>query len=188
MAPPTISHNSITTPQPAGTGLMAMGLLKVKVVRGVNLAIRDFFSSTSDPYVVLHMGEKKLFTTKVIKKNTNPEWNEEATLYVQDLNLPIKVNVYDKDRFSKDDSMGYAEFDIRPIIYVAKRDLSNVPNGFGVQTIIPSRHNFLAKDSTIYKAEGKVMQDLALRLQDVERGVIELTLTWDTGARCLECY
>ncbi|KAJ4781764.1 Calcium-dependent lipid-binding (CaLB domain) family protein [Rhynchospora pubera] len=164
-----------------------LGLLKVKVVKGVNLAIRDV--SSSDPYVVLHMGKQKL-KTKVIKKNTNPEWNEELTLSVEDPNLPIKVNVYDKDLFSRDDSMGRAEFDIRPFVDVVKRDLSNVPNGTVVEKLIPSRQNFLAEESAIYKAEGKVMQDLALRLKDVECGEIELKLTWVTipGARGLERY
>lgn len=33
-----------------------MGLLKVKVVKGVNLAVRDMLSS--DPYVVLTLGQQ----------------------------------------------------------------------------------------------------------------------------------
>lgn len=98
--------------------------------------------------------------------------------------------MYDKDLFSKDDSMGHAEFDIRPFIEVLKRDLSNVPNGTVIEKIIPSRQNCLAEESGIYKAEGKVMQDLALRLKKVECGEIELRLTWITipGARGLEHF
>jgi hypothetical protein len=98
--------------------------------------------------------------------------------------------VYDKDLFSKDDSMGNAEFDIRPFINVVKRDLSNVPNGTVIEKFIPSRQNCLVEESAIYKAEGTVMQDLALRLKDVECGEIELRLTWVTipGARGLERF
>jgi hypothetical protein len=33
-----------------------MGLLKVRVVRGINLACRD--TTSSDPYVVLRMGKQ----------------------------------------------------------------------------------------------------------------------------------
>jgi hypothetical protein len=99
-------------------------------------------------------------------------------------------NVYDKDLFSKDDNMGHAEFDIRPFVEVVKRDLSSVPNGTVIHKIIPSRQNCLAEETAIYKAEGTVMQDLALRLKDVERGEIELRLTWVTipGARGLERF
>ncbi|KAF3332646.1 putative ADP-ribosylation factor GTPase-activating protein AGD11 isoform X1 [Carex littledalei] len=164
-----------------------LGLLKVKVIKGVNLAVRDI--SSSDPYVILRMGNKKL-KTKVIKKNTNPVWNEELTLSIEDPNIPISVNVYDKDLFSRDDSMGHAEFDIRTFIEVVKRDLSNVPNGTVIQKITPSCQNSLAEESAIYKAEGTIMQDMALRLKDVECGEIELRLTWGTipGARGLERF
>jgi C2 domain len=36
-----------------------LGLLKVKVIRGRNLAVRDI--SSSDPYVVLRMGKQVYF-------------------------------------------------------------------------------------------------------------------------------
>jgi hypothetical protein len=35
-----------------------LGLLKVKVVRGLNLAICDPLSHSSDPYVVIHLGQQ----------------------------------------------------------------------------------------------------------------------------------
>jgi len=65
-----------------------VGLVRVRVVRGVNLAIRDLRSS--DPYVVVRIGKQKL-RTKVIKKNTNPEWNEELTLSIEDPAHPVKL-------------------------------------------------------------------------------------------------
>ncbi|XP_078176995.1 GTPase activating protein 1-like [Carex rostrata] len=164
-----------------------LGLLKVKVRKGVNLAVKDV--SSSDPYVVLRMGQKKL-KTKVIKKNTNPVWDEELTLSIEDPNIPIRVNVYDEDLLSRDDSMGHAEIDIRTFIEVVKRDLSNVPNGTVIQKITPSPQNCLAEESGIYKAEGTVMQDLTLRLKDVQCGDIVLRLTWGMipGARGLERF
>ncbi|KAL3024556.1 hypothetical protein AAZX31_04G129700 [Glycine max] len=48
-----------------------LGLLKVIVVQGKRLVIRDF--KTSDPYVVLKLGNQ----TKVINSCLNPIWNEE---------------------------------------------------------------------------------------------------------------
>ncbi|CAN0874894.1 Probable ADP-ribosylation factor GTPase-activating protein AGD13, partial [Linum grandiflorum] len=56
-----------------------IGLLKVKVVKGTNLAVRDMMSS--DPYVVLSLG-KQTVQTSVIRSNLNPEWNEELMLSV----------------------------------------------------------------------------------------------------------
>ncbi|KAJ7960101.1 C2 domain containing protein [Quillaja saponaria] len=87
-----------------------LGLLRIHVHRGVDLAVRDVRSS--DPYVVFKTG--KQVKTRVVKKNTNPEWNEDLTLSIADPNLPIKLYVYDKDTFSLDDKMGDAEFEIGP--------------------------------------------------------------------------
>ncbi|KAK2387826.1 Calcium-dependent lipid-binding (CaLB domain) family protein [Trifolium repens] len=84
-----------------------LGLLKIHVQRGVNLAIRDVTSS--DPYVVINMGKQKL-KTKVVRNNLNPEWNDDLTLYISDTHTPVHLQVYDKDNFSLDDKMGDAEF------------------------------------------------------------------------------
>lgn len=46
-----------------------IGMLRVKVVKGTNLAIRDI--RTSDPYVVLKLGQQTVQTT-VIRSNLNP--------------------------------------------------------------------------------------------------------------------
>ncbi|KAJ4706922.1 C2 domain containing protein, partial [Melia azedarach] len=56
-----------------------MGLLRIHVLRGVNLAVRDV--SSSDPYAVIKMGKQKL-KTRVVKQNVNPEWNEDLTLSI----------------------------------------------------------------------------------------------------------
>ncbi|VFQ67173.1 unnamed protein product [Cuscuta campestris] len=65
-----------------------LGVLKVRIKRGVNLAVRDV--RTSDPYVVVKMGKQKL-KTRVIEKDVNPVWNEDLTLSVSDPNIPIKL-------------------------------------------------------------------------------------------------
>lgn len=86
--------------------------------------------------------------------------------------------MYDKDRFSADDPMGYAEFDIRPFVEAVKMNSGAVPNGTIITKVIPSRQNFLAEESPIYWSEGKVVQDMALRLKQVETGEVELRLEW----------
>ncbi|KAE9600216.1 putative C2 domain-containing protein [Lupinus albus] len=152
-----------------------LGLLRVRVKRGVNLAVRDVRSS--DPYVVLKMGKQKL-KTRVIKKDVNPEWNEDITFSVLDPNLPIILIVYDHDTFSKDDKMGDAEFEISPFIEALRTNLTGLPSGTVISRIQPSKENCLADESCITYTSGKVIQDMILRLQNVECGEVEIQLHW----------
>uniref|UniRef100_A0A0D9VFD7 C2 domain-containing protein n=1 Tax=Leersia perrieri TaxID=77586 RepID=A0A0D9VFD7_9ORYZ len=151
-----------------------VGLVKVRVVRGVNLAVRDLRSS--DPYVIVRMGKQKL-KTRVIKKTTNPEWNDELTLSIENPAVPVRLEVYDKDTFI-DDAMGNAELDIRSLVEVVKMKLDGIQDNTVVKKVIPDRQNCLAEESAIYISEGKVKQDVVLRLRDVECGEIELQLQW----------
>ncbi|KAL4313215.1 hypothetical protein GQ457_01G036980 [Hibiscus cannabinus] len=152
-----------------------MGLLRIHVHRGVNLAIRDVVSS--DPYVVIRMGHQKL-KTRVIKKNINPEWNDDLTLSIADPTLPVKLAVYDRDTFSLDDKMGDAEFEIGPFLNAVKMRLHGLPNGTIITKIQPSRQNCLSQESCIIWSNGKVVQDMFLRLRNVETGEVELQLEW----------
>lgn len=85
--------------------------------------------------------------------------------------------VFDKDTFV-DDSMGNAELDIRPLVDVVKMKLQDVPDKTIVKKVVPNRQNCLAEESSIYVSEGKVKQDLVVRLKNVECGEIELQLQW----------
>lgn len=152
-----------------------MGLLRIHVFRGVNLAVRDVVSS--DPYVIFKMGKQKL-KTRVVKQNINPEWNEDLTLSIQDPNLPVNVLVYDRDLFSLDDKMGDAEFDVRPFMEAVKMRLNNLPSGTIITKIQPSRENCLSEESCIVWVNGQVIQKMFLRLRNVESGEIELQLQW----------
>ncbi|NP_001316022.1 C2-domain ABA-related family protein [Solanum lycopersicum] len=152
-----------------------LGLLRIRVKKGVNLAVRDVRSS--DTYVVIQMAEQKL-KTRVIKKDVNPEWNEDLTLSVADPNLPVMLTVYDHDSFSKDDKMGDAEFDIKPLIEALKMNLSGLPEGTIITRIQPSRSNCLSGESNIVWKDGQVVQDMCLRLRNVECGEVELQLQW----------
>ncbi|KAK1380618.1 GTPase activating protein 1 [Heracleum sosnowskyi] len=152
-----------------------LGLLKVRVRRGINLAIRDAVSS--DPYVVLSMGRQK-FKTHVINDNCNPEWNDELTLSVKDLSLPVKLTVYDKDVFSIDDKMGEAVVDISDYIQCIRMGLQNLPDGTVVHKVHPDRNNCLSEESTIVWNKGKMTQDMFLRLKNVESGELEIGIEW----------
>ncbi|MCE2055196.1 ornithine aminotransferase [Datura stramonium] len=154
-----------------------LGLLRIRIIRGINLAIRDLRSS--DPYVVVRMGKQKL-KTRVVKKNVNPEWNEDLTLCITEPILPIKLHVYDKDTFSRDDKMGDAELDIVPFVDAvrATRCKKILPNGAIISRIMPSRQNCYSEESCIVYENGNVVQNVFLRLRNVECGEIELQLQW----------
>ncbi|CAA6665284.1 unnamed protein product [Spirodela intermedia] len=154
-----------------------LGLLSVKVLRGYNLAVRDLFSS--DPYVLLSMASQ----TKVIKKNLNPEWNEDLTLIVLDPSINIKLEVFDKDTFTPDDPMGKAEIDIQPLVEVGRTELGTLLNNDIISRVSPNSTNCLVDESKIYVYNGKVVQDMILRLRDVECGEVELRLEWVKARR-----
>ncbi|XP_071735234.1 synaptotagmin-3-like [Rutidosis leptorrhynchoides] len=152
------------------------GLLSVYIHKGVDLAIRDLRSS--DPYVIIRMGEHTL-KSKVVKKNLNPVWDEDFTLTIGDP-LPIKLEVYDRDLLSADDKMGDAEFDITPFLEAVKahKNDDHLPNNTIITTVKPTRTNCLAEESDITWTDGRIVQNMVLRLRNVERGELEIKLSW----------
>ncbi|KAF2542478.1 hypothetical protein F2Q68_00033072 [Brassica cretica] len=151
-----------------------VGLIKVNVVKGTNLAVRDVM--TSDPYVILTLGQQSV-KTRVIKNNLNPVWNETLMLSIPEQMPPLKVLVYDKDTFSTDDFMGEAEIDIQPLVSAAKAyETSSIKEPMQLGSWVASKENTLVSDGIISQEEGKVKQDISLRLQKVERGVLEIQL------------
>ncbi|KAG4974534.1 hypothetical protein JHK87_031355 [Glycine soja] len=162
----------------------------VNVVKGTNLAIRDVMSS--DPYVIISLGHQSV-KTRVIKSSLNPIWNESLMLSIPDHIPPLKVGlvmlrvyfeglrvqklVYDKDTFSTDDFMGEAEIDIQPLVSAAKAyEKSSINESMQLGKWVASGDNTLVKDSIISLEEGKVKQEISVRLQHVERGVLEIEL------------
>ena len=83
-------------------------VLRVQVLKGRGLAAKDK-NGTSDPYLVLTLGDAKQ-ATSVVSKTLNPEWNQsfEFPVVTADSAL-LEVICWDKDRFKKD-YMG--EFDV----------------------------------------------------------------------------
>ncbi|XP_027347722.1 protein C2-DOMAIN ABA-RELATED 7-like [Abrus precatorius] len=152
-----------------------LGLIKLRVKRGTNLVARD--SRTSDPYVVVTMAEQKL-KTGVVKDSCNPEWNEELTLYVRDVNIPVLLTVSDKDTFTVDDNMGDADIDLKPYLHCVKMDLNGLPDGHVVRMVQPNRTNCLAEESNCIWKNGRVIQEMSLRLRNVESGEITLEIEW----------
>ncbi|GMI80325.1 hypothetical protein like AT3G07940 [Hibiscus trionum] len=151
-----------------------IGMIKVNVVKGTNLAVRDMVSS--DPYVILTLGQQSV-KTRVIKNNLNPVWNESLMLSIPEHVPPLKVIVYDKDTFSHDDFMGEAEIDIQPLVTAAQaHERSEINESMQLGKSVASKDNTLEKDGIITVTDGKVKQDISVRLQKVERGVLDIEL------------
>ncbi|XP_052161256.1 GTPase activating protein 1-like [Oryza glaberrima] len=154
-----------------------IGKLNVRVVRGSNLIIADPLTHTSDPYAVLSYGPQKV-KTSVQKKNSNPVWNEVLQLAVTNPTKPVKLEVFDEDKFTADDSMGVAEFNVTDIYDAAKLDLKHVSDGARIKTIYPVGVNYLGAESHVSWKNGKVVQDITLKLSKVDSGLIVLQLEW----------
>lgn len=152
-----------------------VGLINVNIVRGTDLAVRDMVSS--DPYVILTLGNQSM-KTRVIKNNLNPVWNERLMLSIPEDIPPLKLLVYDKDTFSTDDFMGSAEIDIQPLLSAAKAtEYSSISEPMQLGNWKASKEeNTLVRDGTIILEDGKVKQEIAIRLQNVERGILEIEL------------
>lgn len=154
-----------------------IGLIKVNVVKGTNLAVRDVM--TSDPYVILSLGNQSV-KTRVIKNNLNPVWNEKLMLSIPDTIPPLKLLVYDKDTFSTDDFMGEAEIDIQPLVSAARAtEISSLDESVPLchwKAASQENANAVVREGIITQEDGKVKQQITLKLQKVERGVLEIEL------------
>ncbi|XVF50519.1 hypothetical protein PTKIN_Ptkin04bG0107700 [Pterospermum kingtungense] len=72
--------------------------------------------------------------------------------------------------------MGDAEFDIGPFVEAIKMRLKDLPSGTIIRKIQTSRENCLSGESCIVWSNGKVVQDMFLRLRNMESGEIQLQL------------
>lgn len=84
--------------------------------------------------------------------------------------------------------MGEAEIDIKAYIASLKMGLQNLPNGCVVSRVKPSRNNCLADESCVVWDNGKILQDMILRLRNVESGEVMIQIEWVNvpGCRGLE--
>ena len=89
--------------------------------------------------------------------------------------------VYDKDLLSADDKMGEAEFSIAPYLEAIKfrhKIQGGLPHGTIIMKIQPNRQNCLSEESHIVWNQGKLVQNMFIRLQNVKTGEVELQLEW----------
>jgi hypothetical protein len=87
--------------------------------------------------------------------------------------------VFDKDTFSRDDPMGDAEVDVAPLMEAAATTSpGDLKSGAVVRSVRPSTRNCLADESHVCWRNGRFVQDMILRLKNVESGEVQLQLQW----------
>ncbi|XP_015940500.1 protein C2-DOMAIN ABA-RELATED 11 isoform X1 [Arachis duranensis] len=162
-------------------------LLKITVVRGKTLVIRDFKSS--DPYVVVKLGNQNVSMihltvyqtakTRVINSCLNPVWNEELNFTLTEPLGLLNLEVFDKDVWKADDKMGKSYLNLQPLVSAARlRDILGSSCGeTALRKVMPERDNCLVRESIINNnVNGEVVQNVWLRLDGVESGELELTI------------
>lgn len=85
--------------------------------------------------------------------------------------------MYDRDTLKADDFMGDAEIDIQPLVSAAKASENSDVNDSSTQgKWVASLENTVVKDGVITLAKGTVKQEIALKLQNVEKGILQIEL------------
>ena len=75
--------------------------------------------------------------------------------------------------------MGEAIIDIKPYLECLQLGLEDLPIGTAVKKVQPNDYNCLADESkVIWTGKGKMVQEMILKLQKVERGKIQIQLEW----------
>lgn len=122
--------------------------------------------------------------TKVVSNNCNPVWNEDLTLPIRDPCIPVQLVrkiIYQKwVRFYLIflQSLRVKIYYIKPYMDCIKMGLENLPNGCTIKKLQPTKENCLLEESGIIWNNGKITQDMALKLQNVASGVVEIRLEW----------
>jgi hypothetical protein len=71
--------------------------------------------------------------------------------------------------------MGDAELEIEALMQM---DLEDIRSGTVVRTVRPGKSCCLADESSIVWDNGQLVQDVLLKLRNVETGVLHLQLKW----------
>lgn len=80
-------------------------MLHVKVVKANGLVAADS-NGCSDPYCILQVGNGETQKTKKVRRTLCPEWNESFDFKVPPASHYLRLEIWDADLASRDDSLG----------------------------------------------------------------------------------
>mmetsp|Transcript_6361 Transcript_6361/g.15335 ORF Transcript_6361/g.15335 Transcript_6361/m.15335 type:complete len:598 (-) Transcript_6361:102-1895(-) len=106
------------------------GALTVRVVSARKLRNADtgVMGDLSDPYVLASVGNEE-HKTKVIKDNLNPNWDETLEFLLRGDDPVLKLEVFNKNKFFKDDSLGKCKVDLTGLVPEQVRRFSEYLDG-----------------------------------------------------------
>ncbi|XP_031566724.1 extended synaptotagmin-2-A-like isoform X2 [Actinia tenebrosa] len=112
------------------------GVLRIHVIEAKDLVKKDigvFKKGSSDPYAVITVGAQT-FKTETKEETLNPKWDEVFEVFVDNSQgQKIKIQLFDKDKASDDESLGSVEADISTVVQQGSADLwlplENVESG-----------------------------------------------------------
>ncbi|KAJ5288964.1 Phosphatidylserine decarboxylase-related protein [Penicillium angulare] len=131
-------------------------LLKVTVIRGRNLAAKDR-GGTSDPYLVVNLGEGRQ-STPTIFKTLNPEWNVSFEMPVRGVPL-LECICWDHDRFGKD---YLGEFDIALEDIFSDGQIKKEPTWYTLKSKRVSSRKSKKKSKKDSNVSGEILMQFSL--------------------------
>ena len=93
---------------------LTAGQVRLTIHRAERLEKKDM-TGKADPYLVITYNHSQLGQTQVCKKTLEPVWEEEFTLDITEEEEMIELELYDKDKVGKDETMGFLAIDVRRI-------------------------------------------------------------------------
>ena len=95
----------------------ALGVVRVLLKEVQHLPKMDVLGSC-DAYAVASVGSKQKFRTTVVWNLYLATWNKSFEFTVGGTHGEVlRVDIYDKDMFTQDDFIGFAEFNLRGFVY-----------------------------------------------------------------------
>ncbi|CAF0748147.1 unnamed protein product [Rotaria sordida] len=136
----------------AGASERNTRLLRIKILRAIDLQRREFLVGSSDPYVKILLQTREnrnqtidIANTRTIPKTQNPLWNQDFVFRVDPTKHRLVFEVYDQNKLTKDDFLG---------MFFVELNL-NIPYESSEQAML-TRDYSLLKRSILQRVRGTV--------------------------------
>ncbi|CAB9502985.1 Tellurium resistance protein TerZ [Seminavis robusta] len=170
----------------------------IHIIEGRNLVAKDrnlmFQKTSSDPFVKIFHGDKRIGKTKVIKKTLNPEWHEQFHLHIDQYDFlnyvgngankfnlqnakipPIMLYLFDEDKASADDPMGTVAIPL-DLLVEPKQQWLKVENGEGKNYC----RNAKGEVSVLIKIQAQqVLQLIKGNIHPMKHDQVTVGLAWE---------
>ncbi|KAH9916920.1 uncharacterized protein B0H18DRAFT_1214852 [Fomitopsis serialis] len=149
----------------------ALGVLIVHIHRATGLAKADT-NGSSDPYITLTFSRlgKPLYSTRIIMNDLNPVFEETAIILVDvntvKLREKLSFQLWDSDRMSLDDMLGYHEVDVVELVRQRGKPVRRVST-----LSSPDSHHRPGNVEYTVGYYGKLLPNAALSTDGVDPGI-----------------